>query len=326
MTGELQIFVAPIMAVCISTALLLALLRFPDLLVDHPNQRSLHQTPVPRTGGIAIVASGLTTTALILPEFMSFAFCALLIALVSLVDDWRQLHPLPRFGAQGLISVAFCVIGLGQISAAETVFLVVTMVWLANLYNFMDGSDGLAGGMTVIGFGSCAIGAWIGGGAPLATVCATVVAASLPFLVLNFHPARIFMGDVGAVTLGFSAAAIGSIGWREGIWSPFFPVFAFSPFIADASLTLLRRMLNREQFWCPHREHYYQKLVRMGLGHRNTALVEYAVMVISGAGAVSTFYMGGIAQLIAIVAWGTLLILAAETIDRRWLAFQDSAR
>ena len=326
MNSAHQIFFAPFAAAGISTGILIVLLRFPGLLVDHPNQRSLHLTPVPRTGGIAIVCGMLVAVALLLPDYATFGMGALAIAIVSLIDDWRRLHPLPRFGAQGVIAAAFCGFGLGQLSIAEGIFLVLAIVWLANLYNFMDGSDGLAGGMSLIGFSACAGGAWIGGSPPLAMLCGSIAAASLPFLAINFHPARIFMGDIGAVTLGFAAAAIGAIGWREGVWSPFFPVFAFSPFIADASLTLMRRILKKEKFWRPHNEHYYQKLVRMGLGHRSTALIEYAVMAISAAGALATFYMEGTTQLAVIVVWGALLMFAANRIDRRWLMFQAGAR
>ena len=244
---------------------------------------------------------------------------------MSLADDWRRLSPLPRFGAQALIAAAFSFYVLGYSSIAETVFLILSIVWVANLFNFMDGSDGLAGGMAVIGFCCYALGAWVGGDQLLALLCGTFAAATLPFLVANFHPARIFMGDIGAVTLGFAAAALGALGWREGIWSPFFPVFAFSPFIADASLTLLHRIVTRQRFWEPHRDHYYQKLVRMGLGHRNTALVEYAVMLVSSCGAIATLFLDGVAQLIAIIAWGATLMLMAHQIDKRWVRHQAGA-
>ncbi|MFM9970262.1 MAG: MraY family glycosyltransferase [Burkholderiales bacterium] len=314
-----------LLAASVSAILLAILLCFPHFLVDEPNQRSLHVTPVPRTGGISIVL-GAFGTAAIVDSYRVLVISAILIALVSLIDDWRKLPALPRFGAQGIIAVTFCLLTLGDLSLAEIIFLTLSLVWLANLYNFMDGSDGLAGGMTVIGFASCALGAWIGGNPALATLCATIAATSLPFLTQNFHPAKIFMGDIGAVTLGFSAAAIGAIGWRDGTWSPFFPVFVFSPFIADASLTLLRRILKKEKFWQPHREHYYQKLVRMGWGHRHTALIEYAVMLLAAMGAFSTFYFDGIAQLLAILAWGAMLMIAAQCIDMQWAKTEHGAK
>ncbi len=317
--------VAPILAAVISAALLQALLQFPGLLVDPPNQRSLHSRPVPCTGGIAIVIGAFAPAIFLLPEYFVLYACALTIACVSLLDDWRKLPPLPRFGAQALLAMTFSWIGIGQLSALEIAFLTLAIVWVANLYNFMDGSDGLAGGMAVIGFSTCSLGAWIGGNVSLALLCGSIAAASLPFLARNFHPARIFMGDVGAVTLGFCAAAIGALGWREGVWSPFFPVFAFSMFIGDASLTLMKRIRSRQRIWQPHRDHYYQKLVRMGLGHRNTALACYLIMAISACGAIATMYMDGVTQLIAIVSWGAVLMGIAHRIDRRWLRMAKEA-
>jgi UDP-N-acetylmuramyl pentapeptide phosphotransferase/UDP-N-acetylglucosamine-1-phosphate transferase len=249
---------------------------------------------------------------------------ALMIAIVSLVDDWRRLPALPRLGAQLVAAMAFVTLGLGEVSPLEMAFLVVTLVWLANLYNFMDGSDGLAGGMAVIGFATYAAGAWIGGHPVLALLSASISAAALPFLFRNFHPARIFMGDVGSVTLGFLAGAIGAAGWREGTWSPLFPVLVFSPFIMDASLTLLRRILTGQKFWRPHRDHYYQKLVRMGVGHRNTALAYYGAMTLAAAAALGTFAMGVVAQLYTSIAWTAMLLTAAVAIDRRWRASRSA--
>jgi hypothetical protein len=97
------------------------------------------------------------------------------------------------------------------------------------------------------------------------------------FLLLNFSPARVFMGDAGSVPLGFLAGGIGIAGWRTVSWPAWFPLLVFSPFVVDASVTLARRMfMRRERFWHPHREHYYQRLVRMGWSHRRLALTEYA--------------------------------------------------
>lgn len=294
------------------------LLRRPGVMIDVPNERSLHLRPVPRTGGIAIMAGALGACALIVPGGRTLVMLALLVSLVSLWDDWRSLPALPRFGAQIAIAGLFVQHGLGGESLAEAAFVVMTLVWMANLFNFMDGSDGLAGGMALIGFSFYGLAAWLAGHPVITAISISVAAATTPFLVFNFHPARIFMGDVGSVTLGFLAAALGILGWREGIWSPFLPIFIFSPFIADASLTLLRRVLRRERFWQPHSEHYYQKLVRMGWGHRNTALVEYALMLAAGAAGIASSFLDGVTQLACIVAWGAMMLLMAFMVDRNW--------
>ena len=143
----------------------------------------------------------------------------------------------------------------------------------------MDGSDGLAGGMALIGFGAYAVAAQLAGDQPLAVLSLALCAASAAFLLYNFHPARIFMGDVGSVPLGFLAGALGLAGWANDVWPLWFPLLVFAPFMCDATLTLLKRLLRRERVWQAHREHYYQRLVRMGFGHRGTAWIEYAAML-----------------------------------------------
>jgi UDP-N-acetylmuramyl pentapeptide phosphotransferase/UDP-N-acetylglucosamine-1-phosphate transferase len=310
----------PACAFVISWALLVLLLRRPHWIVDVPNERSMHEQPVPRTGGLAIVVAALGTSAILLPAGRTLMASALAMALVSLLDDWRNLPALPRLATHALVAAVFASLGLGALSVPEAAFIVLVLTWMANLYNFMDGSDGLAGGMAVIGFGCYALGAWLGHHAVLGWLSAALAAAALPFLFYNFHPARIFMGDVGAVTLGFMAGAIGALGWREGTWPPLFPLFVFSPFIADASLTLLRRVLRRQKFWQPHREHYYQKLARMGMGHRNTALAYYALMMVAAVAALASLSLGAVGQLVAIIAWSAVLLLLARLVDRAWFA------
>ncbi|MGH8746214.1 MAG: glycosyl transferase, partial [Burkholderiales bacterium] len=142
------------------------------------------------------------------------------------------------------------------------------------------------------------------------------------FLVRNFPPARIFMGDVGSVPLGFLAGALGLIGWNDGVWPLWFPLLVFAPFVCDATLTLLKRLARGERVWQAHREHYYQRLVRMGFGHRGTALIEYAVMLGCGAASVYACNRGTGVQ-VAVLA-GTIVVLVAIAlwIDLRWARFQ----
>jgi len=194
---------------------------------------------------------------------------------------------------------------------------VLGVVWMTNLYNFMDGADGLAGGMTAIGFGALALAAWLGNAPELAALCAAIAAAALAFLRFNFPPARIFMGDAGSIPLGFLAAALGILGAQQTIWPWLFPLLVFSPFIVDASVTLARRGLRGEKIWQAHRSHYYQRVVLLGASHRQLAWAAYALML---ACAVLAFLMLRLPQLTAL-----LLILAAAlylliflAIDRRW--------
>ena len=143
----------------------------------------------------------------------------------------------------GVIAVWFSVAMLsdthGWLVAAVAA---VAITWMLNLYNFMDGSDGLAGGMTLIGFSCYGVTAWLAGNEPFAMINFCIAASAAAFLLFNFHPARIFMGDAGSIPLGFLAAALGIIGWMNGDWPLWLPLLVFSPFIADASVTLVKRV------------------------------------------------------------------------------------
>ena len=199
--------------------------------------------------------------------------------------------------------------------------LVLAIAWYANLYNFMDGSDGLAGGMAVIGFGAYAWGALQSGQAALAAASASIAGAAFAFLFANFHPARLFMGDVGSVPLGFLAGALGVLGWRAGAWPLWFPLLVFAPFVCDATLTLARRLMRGERVWLAHKEHYYQRLVRMGFGHRGVAWIEYAAMILCAAAALLARDEAPTFQWIALGGAAALLSAAAICIDLRWSRF-----
>ena len=123
-------------------------------------------------------------------------------------------------------------------------------------------------------------------GCPLAATSLAVAAAALGFLAFNFHPARIFLGDVGSIPLGFLAGALGVVGWRNDVWPLWFPLLVFGPFIGDATLTLLKRALRRERVWRAHtRALLPAASCRMGLGHRGAALIGYAAMLLCAAAA-----------------------------------------
>ena len=255
------------------------------------------------------------------------------ISIVSLVDDRRGLPIAVRFGVH-LLAAALLVIGAGLMLSSTAVpmlgviswgwiagpFTVVFLVWMANLYNFMDGIDGFAGGMTVIG---CGLLGYLGWQAhhPVISVIATLQsAAAAGFLVRNFPPAKIFMGDVGSVSTGFLAAALVVLGCRDGVFDLWVPVIIFSPFILDATVTLIRRALRHEKVWEAHRDHYYQRLVLSGWGHRRTVLAEYAVMALCGGFALLYQYASEEWRLVILGAWAVLffsLAIAVKGVEQR---------
>jgi UDP-GlcNAc:undecaprenyl-phosphate GlcNAc-1-phosphate transferase len=259
-------------------AVRLLLSRFARFALDRPNERSLHERPVPRTGGIAVLLGASVALAFGAQELWLPLGLALSLAIVSFADDVQHLPVSARLAAHLAAAGVLVWYLLAPIDVWQAVLLALAIAWLTNLYNFMDGSDGLAAGMSVIGFAAYAIAAMLADERELAVTCLCIAAASAAFLVFNFHPARIFLGDVGSIPLGFLAGALGVVGWRDEAWPLWFPLVIFAPFIADASVTLVRRLLRGERVWQAHRDHYYQRLVRAGLGHRGTAYVAYALM------------------------------------------------
>ena len=317
-TERIAIFL-PLASAAISFALIRWMLGTERFVVplDTPNERSLHVAPVPRTGGVGIVAGALLSL-FALGWDPVLAACAFTLATVSFMDDRKGLPIGARFAAHALTAAMFVLTSVVTSSLVMAAALIVATIWMTNLYNFMDGSDGLAGGMAAIGFGTYAAGAGLVGQAPLAIASGCIAASALAFLWFNFHPARIFMGDVGSVPLGFLAAALGLAGWRDGAWPFWFPVLVFSPFIVDASVTLARRMLRGERFWRAHRSHYYQRLVQMGWGHPGTARAEYAVMIACAAAALWAQARPRTVQATTLALAALAYAGAGIVIDRAW--------
>jgi UDP-N-acetylmuramyl pentapeptide phosphotransferase/UDP-N-acetylglucosamine-1-phosphate transferase len=255
------------------------------------------------------------------------------ISLVSLMDDRRGLPIALRFGVH-LLAAALLVIGSGLVLPTTAVpllgsiemgwvaalFTVVFLVWMANLYNFMDGMDGFAGGMSVIGFGLLGYLGWQAHHPVISVIATLQSAAAAGFLVHNFPPAKIFMGDVGSVSTGFLAAALIVLGCRDGVFDLWVPLIAFSPFILDATVTLARRAFRQEKVWEAHRDHYYQRLVLSGWGHRRTVLAEYGVMALCGGLALFYQYASEEWRLVVLGAWGIVFLyfaLAVRGLEQR---------
>jgi UDP-GlcNAc:undecaprenyl-phosphate/decaprenyl-phosphate GlcNAc-1-phosphate transferase len=297
---------------------------------DIPNERSLHSTPVPRVGGIALMAGVLSGWALLM-QFLAWWILLPVAGLfvLSLLDDMRGLSAGVRLIVH-FIAALVAVVG-AWISGAGVPLLwfapvLLFIVWMANLYNFMDGSDGLAGGMALFGFGSYGVGAWLGGSEMFALLNFSVAATALGFLFFNFHPARVFMGDAGSIPLGFLAAVFGMSGWQAGYWPFWFPLLVFSPFVADATVTLLKRARRGERLSQAHRSHYYQRLVQMGLGHRNTALAEYALMLLAGMSALWGIGLAQAGQGCLLLGWALVYLMLMVSVDRHWREYQSTEK
>jgi UDP-N-acetylmuramyl pentapeptide phosphotransferase/UDP-N-acetylglucosamine-1-phosphate transferase len=314
------LLVPPALAGVVTALALKLMLKRARLPLDRPNERSLHSSPIPRSGGLAIVPATLAAW-LLLPHALPWQIWAACTALfmVSALDDVRGLPVVARFACH-LTAAAVVAVGLLGFDwgIAALVFATLAIGWMINLYNFMDGSDGLAGGMALIGFGAYGFGAWLGADMLLAAASWTISGAAAGFLVYNFHPARVFLGDAGSIPLGLLAGSLGLLGWVRELWPLWFPLLVFSPFVVDATVTLSRRILRGERVWQAHRDHYYQRLVRCGWGHRRTALAEYAVM--AGCALIAVFSLGRA----SFVQWSLVLacvlsyVVLMALIDRAW--------
>ena len=251
-------------------------------VIDRPNARSLHAAPVPRGGGMAIVI----VAALAQAPFVFAAGApralgvwwggALAMAALGFWDDHRPLGARLRFAVQIAVALA-CVLAtplpalVPPLAGLRAFVLALAVAWLVNLYNFMDGADGLAGTQASVAAGALAGIAGAVGCPASGLLAAALAGASLGFTGWNWQPARIFMGDAGSYYLGWQFAALGFGEAAEGC-APWPLLILIAPFVTDATLTLLRRMLAGEAWMRPHRSHAYQLLIRGGWPHRRLAI------------------------------------------------------
>ena len=278
-------------------------------VMDVPNQRSSHSRPVPKGGGVAIVATfiaGLVTIYFVAEiarigdrYFWGFLACVFLLATASFVDDVNQRSHIAKLVTQILCAIAVVLAGLtienlwipmlGQVALGWFAYLV-TFLWvvgLTNAYNFMDGLDGLAGGVAVIAGCFLCVIAFSQQSFFVYAVSYALVASALGFLVFNFPPARIFMGDAGSTFFGFTFAALAVIGASldKGHLSFYVVPMLLFQFVFDTFFTFLRRLVAGEKVYLPHRTHLYQLLNRLGYSHRAISLFHYAVAFAQGIGA-----------------------------------------
>ncbi len=316
-----------LLAFLLATAGIAALRHWAELLPQaRPTDRSLHDRPVLRIGGVAIWAGFIPAAGLASPigTLATPVWIAawLAVAIVSLIDDWRGVHPVPRLAVHGAAALLAAGALAGTIAAPpmsralDVALMALAIAWAANLFNFMDGNDGLAALMALCGFGCYAIAAAMAG-AP-AEAYAALAAATVPFLAVNLPPARAFMGDVGAVPMGFLAAAFGVAGWRAGVWPAWFPLLVFLPFVVDATATLFRRTLLRERVWEAHRTHYYQRLHQLGARHRGTLAAYGGLMAGTAATALCVLAFRPAAGWWAVAAWTAILAALFARIDYHW--------
>ena len=278
-----------------------------DRLLDIPNERSSHSRPTPRGGGLAIAVT--TIGGIILAAMWGWISWNLaialsgggaMIALVGWIDDHRSLPALTRFAVQFLsagwaifwlgglnsLSVGFSELHLGIIGS---VLAIVGIVWAINLYNFVDGIDGLAAGEAI---STGVIGGVLllkTGNTGLAMVAFLIAAANAGFLPLNWAPAKLFMGDVGSGLLGYLFAVLAIASENVGAVPLLLWVLLLGAFVFDATVTLCRRIAHGERWYHAHHSHAYQRMVQAGRSHATVSSMILAINVVLAA--------------LAIVAW-----------------------
>jgi Fuc2NAc and GlcNAc transferase len=258
---------------------------FKNNLVDTPNNRSLHSVSTPRGGGVVFVTLWLVFTAIFTffnNELWSQNFALLpaviMIAIVSFIDDHINLSARWRFFIHFVAALYFLILigGLPLINfgffdlnsmALCSIFGFLFLIWSTNLFNFMDGSDGLASTEAIFVFlvGGALLfyyQAW-----QLAYLCFAIVSVVAGFLIWNWPTAKIFMGDVGSTSLGFLIAAIAILGQKFYGISILFWLMLYAVFIFDATITLLRRALKGEKYWEAHRKQVIHRLILSGWSH-----------------------------------------------------------
>ena len=268
-------------------------------LLDEPGARRSHRVATPRGGGIAIALVFLIAIAAMIlrqPREIVLLVCAgfglLMVAGIGWVDDHRPLSPWSRLVvhavAAGWLSAGFYLSGSGG-GVALAVFALCLI--LVNIWNFMDGIDGLAATQAVA---VAAVFAWLAGTALAVHLGLALIAATLGFLPFNFPKAKIFLGDVGSGALGFSLALMAGLSLEvmpPATW--LLVLLPLSAFVLDAGFTLLARMLRGERWWTPHVEHAYQRWARRAGSHLTVTAGYAAWTLLACAGVV---WLGGEGQ------------------------------
>ena len=272
----------------------------PGGALDLPNERSSHSRPTPRGGGLVILAGFFAGLAIWLalggslsPRALGWLAGAVLVAGASFTDDLRSLSAGLRLIVHILGAAVLTLLGVELRSVVAIVTLPIAFAYvvvLTNVYNFMDGIDGLAASQAIVAGTATAVAGLLIANPVVAVGGSLLAAASAGFALYNLPPARLFMGDVGSTFLGFSFAGLAllaNIGVGGGKLPNEFAAFLFAPFLFDSLVTLARRILRGERWYAAHRSHFYQRLVLAGLSHGQVTGLYTALAVIAAGAALA---------------------------------------
>lgn len=271
--------------------------------VDKPNERKVHQKLMPRLGGLAIFISMLVGLAISLPDSkftIPVLLGSLVIIITGMLDDMYEISPKVKLLGQfiaasiviyGGVEVEYIILpfyegefNLGMLSIPLTFLWI---VGITNAINLIDGLDGLAAGVSSIVLLTISTMAIFIPNPFVMTLGFILLASTLGFLVYNFHPAKIFMGDTGALFLGFMISVLAVLGFKEiTFFSLLLPIIILGVPISDTFFAIIRRIVNKKPLSAPDKSHLHHCLLRLGYSHRKTVLIIYAMSAFFGIAAI----------------------------------------
>jgi UDP-GlcNAc:undecaprenyl-phosphate/decaprenyl-phosphate GlcNAc-1-phosphate transferase len=299
--------------------------------IDKPNQRKVHQSLMPRLGGIAIFISFIVGVLLLHPEnpsSLAILIGSTIIIITGIFDDMFELSA--KIKLIGQLAAALTIVFLGDLQVVfinlpfgghlefgylSIPFTILWIVGITNAINLIDGLDGLAAGVSSIALFTISGMALIQGNLYVVAMGAIVLVSTLGFLFYNFHPASIFMGDTGAMFLGFIISVLSLLGYKNVTFISFIiPVIILGVPISDTIFAILRRIINNQPLSAPDKSHLHHCMLRLGYSHRQTVLLIYAMAAFFGLVAViySQAKIGGAIFLIGVLI--LLMELIAEKI------------
>jgi len=323
------------MAVVITIALspLVRLLSIKTGIVDKPNERKIHQEVMPVMGGLAIYAGFWLTvlfTQSLSPEIIAFGVGSLLVLISGIWDDSKDIRPLTKLLFQLAATLIVVFYGGVRITFVTSLFgantldlgwlaLPLTFGWivgLTNAVNLIDGLDGLAAGVSGIAAITIGVIAWMEGFGAVGLLAMILGVSALAFLIFNFHPAKMFLGDTGALFLGYSLAVLSIMGLTKMATtvSVFLPVLVLGVPIFDTLLAIVRRLINRAPVFSADRDHMHHRLLAMGLSHRNAVLVVYGVCLFLSVSAVGISMLPTGQAMMAIFLVTLIVLFSADRI------------
>lgn len=264
---------------------------------DKPNNRKVHQNIMPRLGGLAIFLSFLIGIVILQPEYefhWAIVIGSMIIILTGVVDDIKEISPMVKLSGQILAALIVVVVGdlnvefinlpFGGVIDFGFLSIPLTMIWIigiTNAINLIDGLDGLAGGVSTIALLAIAGMAAVMGNPYVMMVALIAAVSTIGFLFYNFYPAKIFMGDTGALFLGYLIGVLSLLGFKGVTFiSLVIPIIILGVPISDTFFAIVRRLINKQPLSAPDKSHLHHCLLKSGFSHRQTVLLIYAVSTI----------------------------------------------